>query len=158
MYTINKSLSSKQHLYTFCNFTYQNRFTTNENVHIQNHIHVLHKIAGQTIYLYNLDQNITKEASIMMKSMCLIFCLYVDLITTTWTINVTVTCHSTLLKRNMIKLRLLLPLICLNWGYYLWQCWKHSYVKQHWSGYVKQQEIHVCHIWLQYYRPQISSV
>jgi hypothetical protein len=86
MYTINKSLFSKQCLYTFCNFTYRNRFTTNENVHIQNHIHVLYKITGQTIHLYNLVQNITNEASIIMKSICTIFCLYVDVIMTTWTI------------------------------------------------------------------------
>lgn len=83
MYTINKSLFSKQCLYTNCNFTYRNRSTTNENVHIQNHIHVLYKITGHTIHLYNLGQNITKEAFIIMKSICLILCLYVDLITTT---------------------------------------------------------------------------
>jgi len=53
-----------------------------------------------------------------MKSICLIFCLYVDLIMTTWTINVTVTCHSTSLKRNMNKFYLLLQFICIIWGCY----------------------------------------
>jgi len=83
MYTINKSLFSEQCLYTFCNFTYRNRLTMNENVHIQNHIHVLYKITGQTIHLYNLGQNITKHASIIIKPICLIFYLYVDLTVTT---------------------------------------------------------------------------
>ena len=75
-------------MYTFCSITYQNRFRTNENVHIQNHIHVLYKITGHTIHLYNLGQNVTKDTSVITELHLFNFLFTCGFITTTLTINV----------------------------------------------------------------------